>query len=65
MFIHLFKSFNIIDQQILLKKLLYYGITGNHQRYLESYLKNPEKFISFEYSSTNNAAVACDVSNIL
>ena len=65
MFIHLFKPFNIIDQQILLKKLLYYGITGNHLRYFESYLKNPEKFISFEYSSTNNAAVACGISNIL
>ena len=44
--------FSTVDQQVLLRKLEYYRITGNNLRYFENYLKNPKKFLSFEQNPT-------------
>ena len=39
-FADLSKAFNAVDHQILLKKLEYYGFTGNYLRWFENYLKD-------------------------
>ena len=60
-FVDLSKAFDKVGHQILLKKLEYYGITGNYLRWFENYLKDPQQFISFEHDSTKKATVTCGV----
>ena len=60
-FIDLSKAFDTVDHQILLKKLEYYGTTGNCLKWFENYLKDRQKFISFEHNSTKKATETCGV----
>ena len=61
MFIDLFKAFDTVDHQILLKKIEYYGIAGNNLRCFENYLKDRQQFVVFEHNSTKKVTVTCAV----
>ena len=45
-FIDLQKAFDTVDHKILLKKLFHYGIRGNANTLLQSYLHNRQQFVS-------------------
>ena len=60
-FADLSKAFKTVDHQILLKKLEYYGFTGNYLRWFENYLNDQKQFISFKHYSTKKATVTCVV----
>ena len=59
-FIDLSKAFDTIDHRILLKKLIHYGVNGNHIHWFESYLKNCKQFLSFN-NKNRNFAITCGV----
>ena len=61
-FIDLSKAFDTVDHSILLKKLGYYGITGNTNKFFENYLKNRQQCIVFENDSlTKPLGITCGV----
>ena len=61
-FIDLTKAFDTVDHNILLKKLLHYGVRGNTLKLLQSYLHNRKKYIAYENSSrTEFKNVICGV----
>ena len=55
------KAFDIVDHQILLKKLEYYGIDGNILRWFENCLKDWQQFVFYEHNSTKKVTVTCGV----
>ena len=60
-FIDLSKAFDIVDHQILLKKLIYSGVNGNNIRWFESYLTNHKQFLFFNKKNKNFANITCGV----
>ena len=46
-FIDLSKAFDTVDHNILLEKLIYYGITGTNLHWFSSYLTNRKQFVSY------------------
>ena len=60
-FVDLSKASDIVDHQILLKKLEYYSIAGNNLRWFENYLKDQKQFTSFEHNSIKKATITCGV----
>ena len=44
-FIDLSKGLNIVDHQILIKKLRYYGIDGSALKWFETYFSNRKQYI--------------------
>ena len=58
-FIDLSKAFDTDDHQILLKKLIHYGVSGNNIHLFESYLTNRKQFLSFNNKNTNFANITC------
>ena len=61
-FIDLTKAFDMVDHNILLKKLLHYGVRGNTLKLLQSYLHNRKKYIAYENSCrTEFKNVICGV----
>ena len=61
-FIDLTKAFDTVDHNIVLKKLLHYGVRGNTLKLLQSYLQNRKKYIAYENSSkTEFKNVTCSV----
>ena len=49
-FIDLSKAFDTVNHDILLKKLSYYGITGNYLKWFKSYLSNRKQCILIKVS---------------
>ena len=47
-FLDLSKAFDLLDHNILLYKLKYYGINSNSLQLLENYLTNRKQYIEFE-----------------
>ena len=47
-FLELSKAFDLLDHNILLYKLKYYGINSNSLQLLENYLTNRKQYIEFE-----------------
>ena len=45
-FVDLQKAFDIVDHEILLSKLDYYGIQGISNNWFKSYLSNCKQFVS-------------------
>lgn len=52
LFLDLSSAFDTVDHEILIKKLVYYGITGKNLQLFKSYLQNRYQFV--EISSTMN-----------
>lgn len=52
-FYDLTKAFDLIDHEILLQKLKYYGIHGNEILLLESYLTNRRQFVQVKEERSN------------
>ena len=60
-FIDLSKAFDPVDHQILIKKLLYYGIEGTALKWFKSYLSNRKQFISSQDISGRCLDITCGV----
>ena len=61
-FIDLSKAFDTVNHDILLKKLDFYGIRGNTQKWLRSYLGNRKQYISFnKHGFTDLCNIICGV----
>ena len=60
-FIDLSKAFYTVFHQILLKKLIYYGVNGNNIRWFKSYLANRKQFLSVNNKNENFANITCEV----
>ena len=60
-FIHLSKAFDTVDQDIVICKLVNYGIRGNNLKWFESDLNNRKQFISFNNKSTSFVNIKCGV----
>ena len=61
-FIDLSKAFDTVDHEILLKKLVFYGINGKTKQWFESYLRNRHQFVSFDNGkSTTLLEILCGV----
>ena len=61
-FIDLSKAFDTLHHQILLKKLIHYGVKDNNIYWFKSYLTNRKQFLSFNNKNTNLANITCGVS---
>ena len=61
-FIDLSKAFDTVDHEILLKKLVYYGINGNYLKWFKSYLSNRKQCVSFgKNEKTSELEITCGV----
>ena len=50
-FIDLTKALDMVDHNILLKKLFHYGVRDNTLKLLQNYLHNRKQYIAYENSS--------------
>lgn len=48
------KAFDVVDHNILLSKLEYYGIRGNALELLKSYLSNRQQVVEIQYKDSEN-----------
>ena len=55
------KAFDVINHDILLKKLNTYGICGNVNNWLRSYLSDRKQFVDIDGNSSNNGNMQCGV----
>ena len=60
-FIDLSKAFDIVDHQILIEKLQYYGIDSTALEWFKSYLSNRKQYISSQSISENCLDIICAV----
>ena len=60
-FIDLKKAFDIVNHDILLKKLEYYGVRGLLRDWFQSYLKNRKQFVSISNSTSNTNEITTGV----
>ena len=60
-FIDLSKAFDTVDNQILIKELLYYGIDGTALEWLKGYFKNRKQYLSSKDVSENCLDIICGV----
>ena len=60
-FVDLAKAFDTIDHDILLKKMLHYGIRGVALRYFRSYLENRKQFVSIDGLKSDLSTIVCGV----
>ena len=60
-FVDLEKAFDTVNHNILLKKFDYYGIRGNANDWLSSYLSNRTQFVVLDDSKSEPKSVMCGV----
>ena len=60
-FIDLFKAFDTVYHQILIKKLQYYGLDGTALEWFKSYLSNRKQYISSQDISKSCLDIICGV----
>lgn len=57
LFLDFSKAFDIVDHDILLKKLLYYGVCGKELLLFKSYLTNRVQYVTISGEKSNSARV--------
>ena len=62
--VDLSKTFDIVDHNILLKKLDMYGIKGKNLEWFHSYLTNRKQFIKCRAQNTNLEVLRCGVPQV-
>jgi len=60
-FLDLSKVFDTVDQKILLRKLMYYGLRGKQNSFFESYLTNRKQCTTINNHSSNFQTIECGV----
>ena len=60
-FVDLQKGFDIVDHEILLSKLDYYGVRGISNNWFKSHLSDPKQFISINGYESELAEMNCGV----
>ena len=55
------KAFDLINHQLLLRKLKIYGINGNALKWMESYLHSRTQRVFIENKMSNPLSVRCGV----
>ena len=60
-FIDLEKAFDTVNHSILCEKLNYYGLRGNVNNLIQSYLSNRKQFVSIDGVNSNTLNVNCGV----
>ena len=60
-FLDLSKAFDTVDHKILLRKLMYYGISGKKNSVFESYLTNRMQYTKINNYSSNFQTIECSV----
>ena len=60
-FIDLEKAFDTVNHNILCQKLNYYGLRGNVNNLIQSYLNNRSQFVSINGVNSDTRNVNCGV----
>ena len=61
-FIDFSKAFDTVDHNILIEKLLHYGVKGNNLKWFSSYLTNRKQFILYnENQKSSTVVIKCGV----
>ena len=60
-FLDLEKAFDTVNHKILIKKLDYYGIRGEYNNWLDSYLTNRKQFVTLGDSTSSQENITCGV----
>ena len=60
-FIDLKKAFDTVDHDLLLHKLLVYGVRGSTYDWLSNYLRNRRQYVKVDDHSCSLLDVTCDV----
>ena len=63
-FLDLSKAFDTIDHEILIKKLHYYGISGNSLQWFKSYLTNRKQYVQFKDSLSSFSLIKTGVPQV-
>ena len=59
-FIDLSKAFDTVNNDVLIKKLSYYGINTNNLAWFSSYLRNRQQYISADGVCTESQNITCE-----
>ena len=60
-FVDLEKAFDTVNHNILVKKLDYYGIRGNYNNWINSYLTDRKQYVTLGDAKSSQEIVTCGV----